>query len=765
MSDALAHVWAKSPQPGQEEGELLTAHTGQVLSRLRQWRKRHPLLAELIGKPDLWDLAAWACALHDLGKVAQGFQAMVKGGPRFEHRHEILSLVPVGWLDCTEEQRGFIAAGVATHHKNFSRILELYPFGGSGREVLLRELGATDEAAWVHWLDGEGIPNLENLQFRRLPGRTIRPSGEALSIAFRALAAVGETVRDGVATDHFSLAVRAMRGLVLLADHAGSAHQHLSPGDSLLSPERFIRTWNPSGTAKLLDHQSACARVDGHAVLIAPTGSGKTEAALLWAARQRESVGAPITVFYVLPYKASLNAMHARMRARYGLSDRDAVLQHASATSSLYGYLTEAKGYTARDAEREAKANANLGRLMTAGVRVLTPYQLLRAFFGLPGHEAILTDAAEGAFILDELHAYDPERLALILASLRHLAGRLGGRVLAMSATFPSVLKDLLAETVGVTTYVSADENTQRAFSRHRLRLSDHDLLSDESVSRICDRRRNQEATLVVATTVARAQAIYDRVKQRLGADNVSLLHGRFTGEDRAEKEARLAERLGTTRRAAVTDGVVLVATQVVEVSLDVDFDVLFSDPAPIEALVQRFGRVNRGRRGGLRDVIVHTAVPDESRFVYRDAALVERSMKILSEFGDDRPVEERDVQSWVDAAYEPTAEAFKTWVRRKIDQIEEAVIETDRPLEAHPDLEQAFRESFDGTEVVPSARAEEYAKRLVEEPLQAPGLRVPIAWGQAKKLERKGLLRDEIALVPYDAERGLDLSFRDDNG
>src|SRR5579863_2060948 len=120
MSDALAHVWAKSPKNGATQGELLSAHTGQVLSRLRQWRRRHPQLAEIVGRRDLWDLAAWACMLHDLGKVALGFQGMLRGGALFPHRHEVLSLVPVGWLECSDEERGLIAAGVATHHKDAS---------------------------------------------------------------------------------------------------------------------------------------------------------------------------------------------------------------------------------------------------------------------------------------------------------------------------------------------------------------------------------------------------------------------------------------------------------------------------------------------------------------------------------------------------------------------------------------------------------------------------------------------------------------------
>ena len=132
--------------------------------------------------------------------------------------------------------------------------------------------------------------------------------------------------------------------------------------------------------------------------------------------------------------------MRLRITERYGVPEGAIVLQHAKATSDLYSFLTSNKGYTGDEAVRAARHEQNLGRLITAPVRVLTPYQFLKAVFGLRGHEAVLTDAAGGLFILDELHAYDVQRLSLILAVIYRLANHLGARFLAMSATFPKVL-------------------------------------------------------------------------------------------------------------------------------------------------------------------------------------------------------------------------------------------------------------------------------------------------------------------------------------
>jgi CRISPR-associated endonuclease/helicase Cas3 len=97
---------------------------------------------------------------------------------------------------------------------------------------------------------------------------------------------------------------------------------------------------------------------------------------------------------------------------------------------------------------------------------------------------------------------------------------------------------------------------------------------------------------------------------------------------------------------------VVLVATQVVEVGLDGDFDVLYSDSAPLEALVQRFGRVNRRRRVPLRDVFVMKAIPEGSP-VYADRLLA-AAFEQLVRF-DGLPLDESEVQQMLDAIYDGT--------------------------------------------------------------------------------------------------------------
>ncbi len=764
--DALGHLWAKSLRKGQVVAESLTEHTTAVLRMLAAWRERQPDLGRLTGVPNFWDLAAWAALLHDLGKAAGGFQRMVRLGALFDHRHEVLSLVAVGRLDLPDAALRIVAAAVATHHRGLANIFELYPYDGPGRAEILAELAPSDDRALDAWLDGAGRPDLAALGFAAPPPRLPLEPAAALARSMVALDELREQLGATDARQPLALAVRLARGLLQLADHAGSAHALHSVAPSLDSPEALGRV-TAARMPQLWPHQHECAATDGHALLMAPTGSGKTEAALFWAARQRSRSAGHPPIFYVLPYRASLNAMRWRMPEKYGLHQDAVVLQHASATSALFTYF-EGQTHDGGQAERRARREKSLAKLMTAPVRVLTPYQILKAFFGLPGHDAVLADAAGGLFILDELHAYDRARLGLILASVRHLARDLGARIFAMSATFPVVLQRALSEAIGgALTTVRAADDTLSLFTRHTCRVVDRALTSDESLAEAVDRCRRGEAVLVVASTVARAQGIFDRLRAQLPPERVHLLHSRLVAEHRARKEQEVAALVATGVRRSGAAGVVLVATQVVEVSLDVDFDVLLTDPAPVEALIQRFGRVNRGRSGPLRDAIVHAEIPEEANRVY-ETADVERAIAILRPHAD-REIRERDIQSFVDAAYAPVADVWAAELRARIDEVTESVVGTNRPLDTHDELRERFDELFDGCEVVPKRFEREYAQRIQERPLQAAMLHVPLSAGQAHRLRRAGRLsrpwpRGAACVdLPYDEVRGLDLRFRDD--
>ena len=763
-------VWAKSPGSGQDRGESLETHTRRVWKNLLLLHSRTPNLPGLCGMRRFWPRAALAIALHDIGKCCRGFQSMLRGQHTFPHRHEVLSLALLAAIlkQDPHSDLPWVAATIVSHHKDLCEIHDLYrppdprldtPDGlmelsdeltgefrhlasvmwNEGLSPLLREggLGASeflDESAGDPPVCG-GIPEI-----RQTLNSVLRLSARIRQSPYHAPE---------------PLAARLLRGIILLADHAGSAWEEFKTLARLRESAGMLEALGITRT-ELYPHQVAASEHPGNALLIAPTGSGKTESGILWAAcAARQKTGSPV-LFYVLPYQASLNAMRARLGTVLGHGA--VALQHSRAMLALYRQLL-ARDYTPVNAERLARREVALSRLHVSPVRVLTPYQLLRAPFQLKGHEAIWTDAADSLMIFDEIHVYEAKRLGMILATLRHFHRELGAKALIMSATLPRCLLQVLETVLHHPPVIRADAGTCAKFQRHRVRLLDNDLLSGQTMDSIVAEARNGLAVLVVATTVGRAQEIHRALVSRLRTP-VELLHGRFHAADRFEKECRLLEFDRSAERSSVAQRV-LVATQVVEVSLDIDFDVLYSDPAPLEALLQRFGRINRRRRVPLRDVKVSTYVP-EGCPVYRKE-LIQSALAALSKC-DGSPLDEAGVQSMLDGVYSGTlAETWTNEVISGIEDFERRVLSSLKPFQSDEGIGQLFEELFEGFEVLPKSEESRYFHWLESEPLLAPSLMVPVTAGQFGSMRKCGAVewRDGIAIAnrPYSSEFGLDLS------
>jgi len=127
---------------------------------------------------------------------------------------------------------------------------------------------------------------------------------------------------------------------------------------------------------------------------------------------------------------------------------------------------------------------------------------------------------------------------------------------------------------------------------------------------------------LIVANTISEAQMLYQTLKNELNWDECHLLHARFTFQDRQNREEKVKDPKPST---------IFIATQIVEVSLDISYDVLLTEIAPIDALVQRMGRVNRFDDQPPAPVIICCRYSENSRHIY-GKEILDYSLEILRE-------------------------------------------------------------------------------------------------------------------------------------
>ncbi len=775
---------AKSPTSSNPQGQTLLDHTYAVLARLRDIAALRPNLPQRIGFPRLWDVLTRAALIHDFGKAARGFQAVLRGkARRWPYRHEVLSLAFASWVSqgLSENETLWLTLAVVTHHKDLPEIIDAY----------LWETDPEDDplVAMLNQLDEEETHTLHTALTTSLPQWWQRLDWPALGLAAPPPVLPWEKARATLTTDTIrgqlqraakwlddwedrlydaenplreATAARLgvfLRGFLVQSDHLGSAGIDALPPPAWQA-KRLLTAAGLTPDA-LYPHQRQAAQAESHALLTAPTGSGKTEAALLWASRQE-----PPRLFYTLPYQASMNAMYARLTALFG--EERVGLLHGRSTLALYRTLM-AQAYDRRAAEATARALRNKAGLAYYPVRVLSPYQMLKASFQLKGYEALLADFTEAAFVFDEIHAYEPARLAMILETIGYLAEHFGARFLLMSATFPSPIRQRLQNLLGQPCLIQADDATYRRFQRHRLHLLEGDLADPESLRRIEQAVAEGKQVLVVANTVRKAQALWETLAPWANKHGIAahLLHSRFTGEDRLHKEKAIlaAGGLAQTHRRPL----LVVATQVVEVSLNLDLDTLFSDPAPLEALLQRFGRVNRLGKRPRADVFVFQEIDAGSRRVYHPAEQIERTLETLRAAGADAPtglpIDETRLQPWLDKIYTgPVLTAWETAYTQSADEFRHNFLGDLLPFRGNPALAEQFNRLFDGIEVLPETLLERWQTLHETAPLEASSLLVPIRWYQYEQLADQGLLTpadDElppIARVPYDATSGLAL-------
>jgi len=497
--------------------------------------------------------------LHDIGKTSPLFQQTLKidfqRPPGFVFRHEIASLFFISLLNKNEKSP--IIDMIVAHHKSIYNDI-----GGKG---ILDMLENDSDCLNRHLI---GFENW---------------SKDALSILSH-LGFETQEVSLQQAKDNFYEAVdyceiksygySKWKGVLVAADHLASAMDGNADG---LSKELFVTpNLNYYHSRKSDLYPLSLLSTDDkriHTLVTAPTGAGKTDFLI------RRCKG---RVFYTLPFQASINAMYDRIKDDLKDTNADVRILHAASSIKVENGKVEEK---------------ILQRHIGASVKVLTPHQMASLVFGTKGYEAMITDLKDTDVILDEIHTYSETTQAIVLKIVEILCS-IGCRIHIGTATMSSVLYSRLIDLLGGKTNVfevKLPKEILETFNRHIIYKTESiELLKDQ----IDEAIQHKSKILIVCNQVKRAQNLYTELSETYPDVPKMLVHSRFKRDQRSKLENDLREIYNVSHEACL-----VVSTQVVEVSLDISFDLMITECAPIDALIQRFGRINRKRT---KDTIGH---------------------------------------------------------------------------------------------------------------------------------------------------------------
>jgi len=401
----------------------------------------------------------------------------------------------------------------------------------------------------------------------------------------------------------------------------------------------------------------------GLTVVCVPTGEGKTEAAVAnWILHSCKDAG----FLFALPTMATSNAMFERVRDMFrrgndtpGTTSTGALLHSMSAFNTFY---STPKNHLKNEAELNAFAFEDIQdegisasdwlrgkhRGLLSSIAVGTVDQLLAATLKHKYNFLRLLGVAQKTVILDEVHSYDPYMLRLLERYLQW-ASHMKTEVIILSATLPKETLDKLLkaynvnavipeETVYPAVYqtaqtgdVSVESFTSEDSQKRSITLQWKESSNSKTASfvetltqAVVEARRKSPAAKigVIVNTVGKAQRVYDSLLGVPGFESLQVVHSRFTQKDRDEGMLRAETSFGKNSDSKPS---CLISTQVVEQSVDFDFDLLITEFCPAGSLIQRLGRLHRHSRERPSG-----AQTPEAVLVYTDYSKVENPNDLL---------------------------------------------------------------------------------------------------------------------------------------
>lgn len=553
--------------------------------------------------------------LHDIGKAHPFFQERITGktNKRNVFRHEITSLFFLSAFP--EEHRDILIEMVVGHHKSV-----LKDIGEKG----LLDLEENDDyedfhlGNWEEW----SLDAIEILNELGISCQSISKEEAFDNLEYCVDYCEGLTKQKGYSE---------WRGLLMAADHFASSL--IDETDKQV--ERIFKTPNLdfyNRKHELFPLSLKQADSDKtHTLVVACTGAGKTDYLF------RRCKG---RVFYTLPFQASINAMFKRVGNDLEKDNSDIDIRVLHSTSIIV--------------KRKQDEEVSLQNLMGSAIKILTPHQLATIALGMNGYEAIILDIKGCDVILDEVHTYSGISQALVLKLIEVLKS-LDCRIHIGTATMPSILYQKIKELLGDDVLeVKLSDNELEQFNRHIIHKIDG---FETAQAVISENVASDKKVLIVMNTIKEAQRVYGLIKEAFPDTPSLLLHSKFKREDRNLKEKQLLGlddngestfEFNTSEKACI-----VVSTQIVEVSLDISFDLMITATAPLDAMIQRFGRVNRKRTkdtiGKYKDIYVLAPPETDKEARPYDLSVLQKSFEVLN---DGKVLREKELQPKIDQVY-----------------------------------------------------------------------------------------------------------------
>lgn len=383
-------------------------------------------------------------------------------------------------------------------------------------------------------------------------------------------------------------------GYLKLCDHIASANIKIID-KGFNAEEIFNFTEYRSIQEQVLD-----MKIKDNIIIQAPTGCGKTETALLWS-NKLQNEDKSRRIFYLLPYTASINALYKRFKEQ---------------KISVGALHSKVKSLLLREDDVDnIEEEMQLFQKNTKQITICTIYQVLKVVFSAKNWEMMLAQFKNSIFIVDEIHCFDIKQFTLLVETLRWLKEEFNINICVMSASIATDMLNVIKDRLNINTVIRAEKKDYLV--RHKIYYKDETIFNN--LDYIKELIEQGMKVLICVNNVSTSQELYKILEDIYIDKNIKLIHGRFNDRDRSiiEKD--------------IDDCDVLIGTQAIEVSLNIDFDVMFTEIAPFDSLLQRFGRVNRRGLKGIANIFIYNQL---SKSIY-DPIIINNTFNVIKEIED----------------------------------------------------------------------------------------------------------------------------------